>query len=215
MALLNVQNPDIILQVPLESIRYFIPNEALKPIFGQEKVKKTKTPGFIWEGDWDREVLDLNEHFEEYSTSYRSVFQIFDEGLHYQQSDEYKEKAQLIRKGIYSVRGKTEDELNSYFEKLEKLKKTIEISGYRSQGELGEKKIHDEIGVFVDRNGNLIKAEDDFSGTHRFAIAKVLNLPSVYINVVAIHRKWAEDHVSDLIEGRQNLVEKFNRSKYV
>ena len=53
----------------------------------------------------------------------------------------------------------------------------------------------DEIGVFIGPNGEIIKAEDKFKGTHRFALARILKLKYVYINVRAVDLNFAQKKI--------------------
>jgi len=208
LKLLNYEQPEIVLKINLNEINQFLQNSHLENIFAPHKIKKTYVPGFIWTGEWDLKSKPIDKYYE-YSVSYRSIFQIFKDGRHYNDCDEYKMKAAQIRNNIFSVRGQSIEELNRYFESLIFLKNTIEKNGYLSQRDLNQKKTDDEIGVFIDRYGNLIKAEDDFSGTHRFAIAKLLKLPFVYVNLVAVHRIWAEQNLDYLIHRQDKLQPKF------
>ena len=50
-----------------------------------------------------------------------------------------------------------------------------------------EKYGDDEIGVVIGRNGEIIKLEDKYGGTHRFALCQILNIKNIIINVKAIH----------------------------
>lgn len=202
LKLLNFENPEIILKVKLNEIKLFLKNSHLEEIFTPNKVKKTHVPGFVWDGDWDLKTESIDKYHEK-GVAYRSIFQIFKEGRHYKDCDEYKLKEAQINENIYSVRGHSIEELNHYFESLIELKSSIENDGYLSQRDLNQKKNDDEIGVFVDRNGKLIKPENNFSGTHRFAIAKALNLPFVYVNVVAVHKIWAEQNLERIINNKE------------
>lgn len=207
LKLLSKSYSSIILRVPLSWIKHFIPNHKLTNVFRPLEVRKPNVPGFIWDGDWDLNTLVIDREYKKYSESYNSMIQIFREGYHYRYCDEYITKAELIKRGVKTARGESLDDLNKYFESLISIKKMIEINGYRSQKELNKKDIENEIGVFIDRSGNIIKAEDNFSGTHRFGIAKVLQLPEVYINIIAVHKKWAKANMESLIDKKDSLVE--------
>lgn len=204
--LLSIRKPSIILKVPLEFVSRFVPNRMLKHIFDPLEIRKPNNPRFVWSGDWDEHALKIDKYYAEYSPAYRSIFQIFLEGYHYRDCDEYRMKADLIRQGFGTARGNSLSELDSYFEELISLKKKIESEGYKSQSEIKKIKKPDEIGVFVNRYGNLLKAEDNFSGTHRFGIAKLLNLPEVYVNIVAVHQYWARLHFNKLVTERNSLT---------
>ena len=212
LKLLNYEQPDIVLKIHLNDINLFLQNSHLEKIFAPRKVKKSYVPGFVWTGDWDLKSKPIDKYYE-HSVSYRSIFQIFKEGRHYNDCDEYIKKAAQIRNNIFSVRGQSIEELNRYFESLIVLKNRIEKDGYLSQIDLNQKKTDDEIGVFIGRYGNLIKPVDNFSGTHRFAIAKLLNLPFVYVNLIAVHRIWAEKNLDYLIHEKDRLEPKFLLNK--
>ncbi|MEX2601280.1 MAG: hypothetical protein WD355_06505 [Balneolaceae bacterium] len=183
----------MVIRVPTESIQSFVSNRSLEYLFEPERVRKPNIPSFFWPGEWDRERRPIEPDYREESVAYRSVRQIFVEGLDYRESDEYQSKVSELRSGNGSVRGGTVEELNEYFESLLKLAETIRADGYKSQKELGGK-LHDEIGIFIGRDGALIKAEDNFSGTHRFAIARILNIATVPVTILAVHDQWADEN---------------------
>lgn len=70
----------------------------------------------------------------------------------------------------------------------------MKIIGYKSQKKLNHK-IGDEIGVFIGTNGELIKAEDKYGGTHRYALAKILKLRHVYISVKGVDLSFLKKHI--------------------
>ena len=45
----------------------------------------------------------------------------------------------------------------------------------------------------IDRDGEIIKIEDNFGGTHRFALCKVLKIKKIIINVKAVHKSLLEE----------------------
>ena len=64
--------------------------------------------------------------------------------------------------------------------------------GYKSQLELNNNKKNDEIGVVIGSNGEIIKLEDKFGGTHRFALCKLLEIKQIIVSVKAIHKSLLE-----------------------
>lgn len=199
--LINKRVPEISGWIPLSQIKYFVPNDKMAPLFAPNRVRKPDLPSFILPGDWDKDTVEIEGFYANYSTSYRSVFQIFEEGLDYRKCDEYLEKKELIQNTGHSARGKTIEELDQYFEDLIKLKTSIEKDGYKTQKELGREG-GDEIGIFLGRSGEFIKAEDKFCGTHRFAIAKFLQISKVYVTVVAVHEEWAKGNVQQISDSK-------------
>ncbi|MCC5931449.1 MAG: hypothetical protein JJU28_19535 [Cyclobacteriaceae bacterium] len=202
LCLINAMPERPIICVPTESIRFFVPNKFLEEIFSPHEVTKSKIPSFIFKGDWDKNKMIIDEHYSNYNKGYRTIHQIFVDGKEFHETDEYKILLKKINKWGKSPRGKTIEELNLYFESLIQLKKLIQEHGYKSQIELnGNKK--DEIGVFIGRKGEIIKAEDNFSGTHRFALAKLLNIQKIPVHILAVHEKWA--YANNHLLGKRNI----------
>ncbi len=124
------------------------------------------------------------------------MFQIFKKKINYKKSTEYKIKLNQIKnKGITSRGHKNIQELDMYFNNLSQVFKDMKKSGYKNQNRLPNKRIGDEIGVFLGPKGEIVKAEDKFRGTHRFAMSKILNLKYVYINVRAVDFKFLEKFI--------------------
>ena len=147
---------------------------------------------FLWEGNWDDTKLNL-EDYRKYSPSYNSIFQIYHEKNDYKQSEEYKNKAKLILDGKTSGRGQTLKDLDDYFMSLDKLKVSLKNLGYRRQIELNNtNKKNDEIGVVIGKNWEVIKLQDKFGGTHRFALCKILDIKEIIVSVKAMHSSLFE-----------------------
>ena len=83
-------------------------------------------------------------------------------------------------------------ELNDYFESLDNLKNSLNQFGYKSQVELNNNKKNDEIGIVIGSNSEIIKLEDKFGGTHRFALCKLLEIKQIIVSVKAIHKSLLE-----------------------
>ena len=97
-------------------------------------------------------------------------------------------KARLIFDGKKSGRGRNLTELNNYFNSIDKLKNSLDQFGYKSQLELNNKKKNDEIGVVIGRHLEIIKLQDKFGGTHRFALCKLLEVKEIIVSVKAVHK---------------------------
>lgn len=203
---LNKINPDKLvfnIRVKIDKINNFL---ELKNIFDKNN--------FLWSGDWDKKKLNLNL-YRKYSPSYNSAFQIFHEHLNYKESEEYKIKSKLILNGKKSGRGQTLNELENYFISLEKLKLSLKEFGYKSQMELNNfNKKNDEIGVVVGKNWEIIKLQDKFGGTHRFALCKILNIREIVVSVRAIHQSLLEKEELKIIFSKNyNYSKEFLKKK--
>ncbi|MGM0567667.1 MAG: hypothetical protein ACQESB_00450 [Elusimicrobiota bacterium] len=211
--LLKIRKPDITMWVPLSAISFFMPNKQIPRIFPFLKVHKLNT-FFILSGDWDLRILPIDNLYSKHSIAYKAIFQMFNEKKDYKETDEYKNKLKKIRKGATSSRGRNKKDLDNYFSSLINLKRSIERNGYKNQIILKGKK-EDEIGVFIGRDGKLIKPEDQFSGTHRFAIAKYLNLSEIFVQVVAVHEEWAKNNLESLLLKDVGVIQKHINSNVV
>ena len=147
---------------------------------------------FLWNGDWDNKKIDISD-YRNYSDSYNSIYQIYKENKNFKDCDEYKVKAKLISEEGKSGRGESLNELNEYFKSLDKLKISLSQNGYKSQLELkNDSKKNDEIGVVIGSNFEIIKLQDKFGGTHRFALCKLLEIKEIIVSVKAIHKSILE-----------------------
>lgn len=156
---------------------------------------------FVLRGDWDESLIGDLDYYRQKSRNYRSMLQIYREGLNYRECDQYRFLLDTIRKGDYHPdlkgRGKTEADLDDYFEGLQQIYEAIAKRGYRTQTQLGVPGLN-EIRVVVDSDGSPTRFG---GGNHRFAIAQVLSLRHVPVAVVGIHEEWA----------RQRFLEAPNR----
>ena len=146
---------------------------------------------FIWDGDWDKKKISISE-YRKYSASYNSIHEIYKENKDYSECEEYKIKSKLILNGKKSGRGASLIELNDYFKSLEKLKNSLNQFGYKSQLELNNSKKNDEIGVVIGSNSEIIKLEDKFGGTHRFALCKLLEIKQIIEYIASLLKKKIE-----------------------
>ena len=201
---LTLTNNDICVskRIKLSHIRYFIPNKFIP-----------SRTYFILKGKWSKKKKSINT-YKKYNINYNSVFQIFKKKINYKKSDEYKRKLYDLKKYGVTARGhKDKEELNIYFKNLNKLYKQMKISGYKSQKKLNHK-IGDEIGVFIGSNGELIKAEDKYGGTHRYAIARILKLRDVYISVKGIDLSFIKKHIFKDMKSNDNELVLKNKIKF-
>ncbi len=169
------------MKIDLDKINFFLE----KKYFKNHKF-------FLWDGDWDKKKRNINE-YENFNINYNSVFQIFQQKKDFRVSSEYKQKLKELSDHGKTSRGhKNVEELNQYFESLFELNSSLKEHGYRNQSELNKKDTNDEIGVIIGRHGEIIKLDDKFGGTHRFALCKILNIKEITISVKAIHTKFID-----------------------
>lgn len=174
----KINNHLFTVEIDIKKIKYFL---ELKYALNRKN--------FIWIGNWDKKKRSIST-YRKFNINYNSIFQIYKDKIFYKNTDEYKYKSKLIKKGIITARGKTIDELDKYFLSLQSLKESIKNFGYLSQVQLKSKNKNDEIGVVIGRHGEIIKLEDKFGGTHRFGLCKILKIKKIYVNIKAIHEEF-------------------------
>ena len=203
---LPVSNINLIVRVKLSNIKYFLPIKYIKE-------KKF----FFWETNYFKNKK-LIKYYSKHNINYKSIFHIFKNKKNFKSSAEYKDKIFQLKKYGVTARGqKSIRELDLYFNGLLKLYKDMKKKGYLPQKKLPirlrSNKIGDEIGVFLGPHGEIVKAEDKFRGTHRFALAKILKLKYVYINIRAIDLNFAKKKIFKNISLKDNESKLFKEIK--
>ena len=188
----NTHNYFINLKIDISKIKFFLELKNFK----DEK-------SFLWDGDWDKKKIKITK-YREYNINYNSMFQIYKEKIDFKKSDEYKFKLQQIKNGKTTPRGKTINQLDNYFASLDYLKNSLKRAGYLSQSQLRSVRKNDEIGVVIGRNGEIIKIEDKFGGTHRFAMCKILKIKHIIVSVKAIHKSFISANELKKILAKKN-----------
>lgn len=148
---------------------------------------------FVIRGDWDERLVGDLDHYWQASRNYRSTLQIFRDGVPFRECDQYQYLLSTLLRGAHDAdlegRGRTERELDAYFEDLHRIFDAMARDGYRSQEQLGLGG-RNEICVVLDRNGAPVRVQ---GGNHRFAMAQVLGLERVPVYVLGIHELWARE----------------------
>lgn len=176
------------MRVETARLSHFVPLTAVaRTRFQLELARNT----FVWPGDWDLRAREISLEYCAQSIAYRSVLQIFRDNIPFQYCDEYRRLILLLEESGTSPRGQSVDEVNEYFLSLFRLASDMQARRFRPTVSFDVAR-HDEIGVAVGRHGELLKMQDKFGGTHRFALAQVLNIPHVAVQVVAVHPLFIE-----------------------
>jgi len=184
---------DPVMWIPLDKIFLFLPFDIIRCKIWKSLRSKNflHLKHFILNGDWDLYSLPIEPLLKRYSVPYASMWQIFKDGVPYKKCDEYiQKKHEIETRGLSSRNLRNINELDLYFEALLKLKSDIENVGYKTSINLRKLK-HDEIGVFIDRNGRFIKPADKFGGTHRFAVARIIGLSHIPVRIAGVHPEFA------------------------
>lgn len=137
---------------------------------------------FVAGGDWDERA----ERFDDLPV----ITQLFTERMSPKETDLYQRQLRRIQVGelAWTKGRRTQSELDEQFAELIRTFETIRATGYRTQAELGLEG-GDEIRVCVDRRGRLCVYS---GGSHRLAMAKLLDLPRVPVIIGRVHALWVE-----------------------
>ncbi len=173
--------------IPTSTLRLYLTKspDSKIPIGGAMLFKK----GFLRKGDWDCSVHKIFPDFYEQDTSqsirFRTIFQIFDCGLPYHESDYYMVQAK--KKGKKNAEQWVERSRNLYH--------SMKKYGFKLQRELPRKmqkkalRKNDEIRVAIDRNGNFLRLMQH--GNRRLAVAMILNIPYIPVFIQGVQYEWA------------------------
>jgi hypothetical protein len=142
-----------------------------------------KNIGSIKGGDWDLK----RQRFEDYDI-FIALSEHFKKGTSLSKTKAHRRILKEIQQGVPKWGCKTEDELNARWQKFDELYFDIKTRGYKTQRELGNPNLLDEVRVQVGRDGELL-VED---GQHRLSIAKILGLQSIPVIITRRHYEWAK-----------------------
>lgn len=147
---------------------------------------------FVRHGNWDLEVIDIEEH-----SVFRSMRAHFVEGVPWERTPHYHEALEKIRSGT-GFRGEYSlGEIQKFFEEWENLHHQMRAHGFRSMADLyrlglmdNPCKRLDEITVNLSRDGTPILND----GWHRFCLARILEIPEIPVRVQARHPLYPHWH---------------------
>jgi hypothetical protein len=144
-------------------------------------------------GDWD-----LGQEYPPFREE--QMRQLFVDAVPYRETDRYRQMlAELEQHGHtrFLPRCHSVEEIDRYFEGVIALQQRIKTEGYRQRSAASA--AAGEISIRIGRDGGLIKYGE---GTHRLAIARVLQIPKVPVVVDLVHWQWA---VACMKKNRQSL----------
>lgn len=149
-------------------------------------------PGTILAGDWDLEVVGIEE-----SPKYQGLVEHFQMGLPWEETCLFQSRYldRLNRHGV-ALGMRSVDELAEYYRgHVDRLFRVIEKDGFQP-GSL-RKRIH-PVYAHIRRNGEFIWGT---GGNHRFAIARILGLRRIPIRIHLRHEQW-QRYRDDVARGR-------------
>lgn len=164
-------------------------------------MKFHKSSKFIIDFDWDLKNKKIYEH-EKLHHTYIGCYDLFVEKKNIKECKEFFFfKSQIKEYGVFK-NCTNENDLIIYFKKLINLYQNIKNFGYKSSNK--------NIEFMIDKNLNLVKIN---AGNHRFAIARILKLKKIPIDIKLIHSKNLSE-ISNVSFKKINLFIKSIERKY-
>lgn len=172
-----------------------------RPIYGY--FDKLTNIGSVRGGVWDYSVADAADH-----PTIRGLHQRFEDGYAWEDTVYYRRNVEAIEAGSSRKGCSTAEEFLTvrcaYFDTLFE---RIRMDGYRTQAELDgamidtnrfemnqDRLLTNEVGVNIGRDGSFLIN----SGFHRLAIAKILRLEEIPVQIIVRHRDWQRTRAAAL-----------------
>lgn len=167
------------------------PHDFRKPL---RLVKSGAVPRGLNLNEWPSEAKERFVVGGRWRTKRRAivrdtVHQIFAEGRHYTESDQYRRMVSVLESGsgAWNYRCESLDDIHAYFERLIATHEHMRTNGYLTQPELGGE-AHDEVKVYIPSDGRLLIGN---GGNHRLAMAHLLGINRVPAIIAGVHTHWA------------------------
>lgn len=155
-------------------------------------------PGTVYSGRWDKSKKPFDERYQ-----VQSLIRHFKHGVAWSHTKYYQNAINKIRNGRRWRGCENTEDVESFFNRLDRLYNSIQTEGYKSQTELLAEKPDktrklnndaprvelNEICVNIARDGEILWRR---RGQHRLCIAQILQLPKVPVLVLVRHKKWQE-----------------------
>ncbi len=167
---------------------------------GMEPKQLLRSQGMVLDGDWD---TPHRQRFGELDVT-RSLREALVDGRPWESTDLYARALRSIESGTPMWGCTTEQGFRERLVGLERLFEDMSSNGYRTQAELGSDDLADEVRVGIRRDGQILFID----GRHRLAMARILGIERIPVNVVVRHQEWARFRhvISDYIGPRKGRV---------
>ena len=140
-------------------------------------------PWYRRRGGWDLRCQPFEEH-----PTYRFLQAFYRSGFDPAATERYHELLRRARAERADRRGEIQahEAVAGYFERRRALFESMAHEGYQAG------MARDEIGIAIGRDGRLIKTAN---GNHRMAVAQLLGLASVTVELRYVHERWYQRSV--------------------
>ena len=135
-------------------------------------------------GTWSNDRICLKTHEAE-DVRLMTCAELLLQDRAINQTTEFVQMCAKLQMGEQPRGLKSESDIELYISKQFEMYKQVQKDGrLKTQYELGESRFSGEINCVVGQDGELLKATD---GNHRFAVARLLGLKSIPVQVSRIH----------------------------
>lgn len=152
--------------------------------------------GRVGTGDWDIPNDDFSRSVKiTERDDFRAFYKHFVKGVPWEEMEYVDRKVAKVKNGESTKLGTTREEIISSLYEYEQLYETIHDNGYLTQEELAKNghepkrfktAMESEIAIDISRFGEPLFVD----GSHRIAIAKILNLDRIPVVCYYRHEKW-------------------------
>lgn len=175
---------------------------------------KTFFDFFFVDGEWD---LDTSVTPFESDRDFLEMRDLFHLGWSYQDSPSFVRCMSELesgkpRKDHNGIPFSSAESVDEYFRNYLQLFHSMSVRGYVPAYDLDGYEASDEIGVAITRTGQLLHFR---TGHHRLAIAKLLQLSRVYVQIHLVHHKWlgtvGDSSQDEIIRTTRNQLRRLGR----
>ena len=151
-----------------------------------------KDSGCVMDGNWDLSLSPITDH-----PKYRYCFSHWVDGLSWKEAGAYDFlMSKILESGNPVDECLTEQDVIERYDRLDRMFDQVSTTGrLYSQKEINPDNFRETGGVYVhvDRNNAPIFGG---GGMHRFAVSKILNLPSIPAQLGVVHKNAINDWVT-------------------
>lgn len=159
-----------------------------------DRILRRRDSGRVVGGNWDLRRVSVEETLRLISCRMR-----YEQGADWQETPQYQRMCMLLERGETPDECRSVEDIDARYAALDRLVEETRARGrFLTREELPEcfRREHGGIFLHLARDGSFLRAG---GGGHRFAIAKVLNLPEMPAQLGVIHRDALRDgHVEKL-----------------
>lgn len=178
---------------PSELVAIELPNAGLNPYFWVDPFKLTLKckldtkrvyhGRLFLSGDWDQPRISMSDQ-EQNDPRYQSCQELLS-GVPVRECSEFKSLLARLQAGQKPRGLATEEQVERFLQRQLAIYKQVQVEGaLRTQTQLGKARYGGEINCVVGSDGELLKTTD---GNHRLAVARVLGIKLIPVQVSRIH----------------------------